>query len=179
MKRTLVLCLLTGAIVGAAGLSLVAIAQVRVSRVFAVLESAQEVPAGLSAARGRFTADVDAFGERVDFRLAYEHLEGAVTQAHVHIAQPNVNGGIMVWLCGTPELPGPAGTPACPQNGAVEGTIRPSDVLAVTPQGVEAGNFRDFLAAIRNGLAYANVHSSRSPGGEIRGQIRRGGAVKF
>jgi hypothetical protein len=179
MKRTLVLCLLTGAVVAATGLSGVGIAQGRVSRVFAILESAHEVPAGLSTALGRFTADIDAFEERVDFKLTYDRLEGTITQAHIHIAQPNVNGGIMVWLCGTPDLPGPAGTAACPQSGAVEGTIRPGNVLAVTPQGVEAGNFRDFLAAVRNGLAYANVHSSRSPGGEIRGQIRRGGGVKF
>lgn len=178
MKRTLVLCLVAAAVAGC----FVAIgeAQGRVSRVAAVLEPEQEVPAGLSVARGRFAADVDAFNERIDYTLAYEGLEGSVVQAHIHIAQPGVNGGIMVWLCATPSSPGPAGTPACPPSGQVEGTLEPADVLAVTAQGVEAGDFSDLIAAIRNGLAYANVHTSRSPGGEIRGQIHRGApGVKF
>jgi CHRD domain len=30
------------------------------------------------------------------------------------------------------------------------------------------------VAAIRNGVAYVNVHSAKYPAGEIRGQIRRG-----
>jgi len=29
------------------------------------------------------------------------------------------------------------------------------------------------VAAIQKGIAYANVHSTKYPGGEIRGQIRR------
>ena len=29
----------------------------------------------------------------------------------------------------------------------------------------------EIVAAIRNGTAYANVHSSKWPGGEIRGQL--------
>ena len=32
----------------------------------------------------------------------------------------------------------------------------------------------DVLAAIRNGVAYANVHSMLFPGGEIRGKISVG-----
>ncbi len=179
MKRSLVLCLLTGAMVSAGGLTISGDSHGRTSRIAAVLEPEHEVPAGLSAGRGRFVADVDAFDQRVDYRLTYDGLEGTVLQSHIHIAQPNVNGGIMVWLCGTTANPGPAGTPTCPQSGAVEGTIRPENVIAVTAQGVDAGNFADFLAAVRSGLAYANVHSTRSPGGEIRGQVRRASGIKF
>ena len=38
-------------------------------------------------------------------------------------------------------------------------------------QGIEAGNFEELAAALRAGHAYANVHSSKWPGGEIRAQI--------
>ena len=34
--------------------------------------------------------------------------------------------------------------------------------------------FAEVVAAIRNGVAYANVHSGKFAGGEIRGQLRRG-----
>ena len=40
------------------------------------------------------------------------------------------------------------------------------------PQQLLAGEFDELVAAIRAGVTYANIHSSLSPGGEIRGQIR-------
>lgn len=39
-------------------------------------------------------------------------------------------------------------------------------------QGVEAGSFDVLVRAIRAGYTYANVHTTRWPGGEIRGQIQ-------
>jgi len=36
------------------------------------------------------------------------------------------------------------------------------------------GELDEVIDAIRAGLAYANVHSTQSPGGEIRGQLGRG-----
>jgi hypothetical protein len=44
-------------------------------------------------------------------------------------------------------------------------------MVAQPLQGIPAGAFADVLRAIRAGKAYANVHTSTSPGGEIRGQI--------
>jgi hypothetical protein len=37
--------------------------------------------------------------------------------------------------------------------------------------GIEPGALGEIVAAIRNGTAYANVHSTKWPGGEIRGQL--------
>jgi hypothetical protein len=44
-------------------------------------------------------------------------------------------------------------------------------VLAIPGQGLAAGDLQAVAAAMRNGAAYANVHSSLFPGDEVRGQI--------
>ena len=41
-------------------------------------------------------------------------------------------------------------------------------------QGIEPGALNEILAAMRAGSAYANVHSTKWPGGEIRAQIDKG-----
>jgi len=45
-------------------------------------------------------------------------------------------------------------------------------VAGASTQQIAAGELEEVIAAIRVGAAYANVHTSVSPGGEIRGQIR-------
>jgi len=126
-------------------------------------------------ASGRFHARID--GDVIHYRLSYEGLEGAVTQAHIHFGQKHTVGGIVVWLCQTVGTPAPAAvaalTPFCPADGTVEGTIVAAQVLAQTLQGIEAGEFDELVAAIRAGATYANVHSVLHSPGEIRGQIRR------
>ena len=54
----------------------------------------------------------------------------------------------------------------------VEGVIDAAAVIGPFATGIEAGAFAEIVAAIRNGTAYANVHSSKWPAGEIRGQLR-------
>ena len=145
-------------------------------RISANLQSENEVPTISSPARGKFAAEINE--DSVEYELSFEGLQGVVTQSHIHIAQPNVNGGVMVWLCNTATNPGPAGFagPACPAapGGTVTGTLEAKDVLAVTAQGIAAGEFEEFVAALKKGLAYVNVHSSLFGGGEIRGQVVRG-----
>lgn len=140
-------------------------------RISATLQSENEVPTISSPARGKFEAEVNE--DSVEDQLSFEGLQGVVTQSHIHIAQPNVNGGIMVWLCNTTTNLGPASFtgPACPAapGGTVTGTIEAKDVLAVTAQGIAAGEFAEFVAALKKELAYVNVHSSLFGGGEIRG----------
>jgi hypothetical protein len=116
----------------------------------------------------------------IAYVLNYEGMEGDVTQSHIHVGQVGVNGGISIWLCGTtiatPPNPGPAGTQVCPglRAGTVTGTITAAEVIGPTGQGIAAGEFAEVLAAIEAGHTYANVHSLRNTGGEIRGQIRNG-----
>ena len=140
----------------------------------AKLSGSEEVPAVLTPASGEFRGRIARNQQSIDYTLTYNNLQGTVTQAHIHIAQPDVNGAIVVWLCETDTNPSPVDTtPPCPASGSVSGTILASDVLVQATQQVPAGGLDQVIEAIRDGLAYANVHTSLSPGGEIRGQIRR------
>ena len=140
--------------------------------VSAELVGYQEVPAISTTARGHFRAWVDSKGETITFRLTYEPLEGDVQQAHVHFGQLSVNGGISFFLCSNLGN-GPDGTQPCPVGPAeVTGTITPAQIIGPSGTGIEPGAFAEIVAAIRNGTAYANVHSSKWPAGEIRGQLR-------
>ena len=141
----------------------------------AFLHGYEEVPAVSTVANGSFRATVGpSINGALAYRLTYSGLEGTVTQAHIHFGQRGVNGGISVWLCGTTTNAGPTGTPTCPQSGTVEGTIDASDVVGPAAQGIEPGQLGELMRAIRAGVTYANVHSSKFPGGEIRGQVRAG-----
>jgi hypothetical protein len=90
------------------------------------------------------------------------------------VAQPGVNGGTMVWLCGSASLPGPVGTPSCPAGpGTIAGRISADQVVGPAAQGISPGEFEEVARAFRNGVAYANVHTTQHPAGEIHGQLRR------
>jgi CHRD domain len=146
------------------------------------LSGFEEVPVVLTTGQGTFTARISRTEDRIDYTLRYADLEGIpVTQAHIHIGQRLANGGVAVWLCGnpstTPPITPPAGTQRCPvgPDGEVTGTITPPNIVGVPSQGVDPGEFDELVRAMRLGLAYANVHTEKSPGGEIRGQIAGGG----
>ena len=68
--------------------------------------------------------------------------------------------------------PTPAGTQACPaQPATITGTITAANVVGPDAQGVAPGDFADLVRALRAGVAYANVHTTKYGGGEIRGQF--------
>jgi len=120
---------------------------------------------------GRFKLRIDVEAQEASYELSYSALEGDVTQAHIHIGGRSQSGGISVFLC-TNLGNGPAGTQLCPAAPAeISGTLRPADVIGPVGQGVTAGQFEEFVAAIRGGVAYVNVHSTRYQGGEIRAQL--------
>ena len=136
------------------------------------LSGFEEVPVISTSGSGAFFARIGAGENAIEFVLVYENLEGgAVTQAHIHLGQAGVNGAIVVFLCSNLPNP-PAGTQTCPSpSGSVAGIVRAVDVLAVPAQGIAAGDLAEVIRAIRAGKAYANVHSSTFPAGEVRGQL--------
>jgi hypothetical protein len=147
--------------------------------IHARLTGYQEVPSVSTAARGEFKGKIDRRAGVIDYRFSYEGLQGLVRQAHIHFAQPGVNGSIVFWLCQTASFPAPAAvaatTPVCTNTeGSFTGVIDAAGVLgAAETQQLAAGELEELIAAIRAGSTYVNVHTDASPGGEIRGQLRR------
>lgn len=151
------------------------------SRFSTKLSGWQEVPTQLTTGEGSFRARVIrvAGDLAIEYTLRYEDLEGAPTiGAHIHIGDVHENGTIAAFLCpNTPQVP------ACPPREAeLRGVIERSDVgtqASAPGQGLNPGEIEDLIRAMRRGETYVNVHTGgtppRAPGGEIRGQIRRGG----
>ena len=148
-----------------------ALAQTPTNEFTGRLAGTKEVPVVSTVARGEFRAYL--YGDTIRYLLRYSHLEGQVTQAHVHLGQPGVNGGVMLWLCsnlGTP--PTPAGVPACPPAPAtVTGVLTADDVVGPAAQGIAMGELMEAIRAMKNGVTYANVHTDLFPGGEIRTKV--------
>ncbi len=163
---------LAGAVAVVAAASVVATAVAGGDReVRTRLTGFQEVPAVSTDASGKFRAKLRASSEEIRYQLSYADLSGPVQQAHIHLGQRAVNGGISVFLCSNLGN-GPAGTQPCPPAPAtISGTIRPANVIGPLDQGIDAGQFEELVRAIKAGVTYANVHSETFPGGEIRGQL--------
>jgi CHRD domain len=126
--------------------------------------------AGVSTtATGTFEATIDEDGQTIDYTLTYVGLTTPALFAHVHFGNRYTSGGVSFFLCGG------GGKPACPAGTATEavvtGTVTPADVVGPAGQGIAAGEFGEIVAALRAGVAYANVHTPTFPAGEIRGQI--------
>jgi CHRD domain len=123
------------------------------------LSGFQETPALMSNGSGSFRAQIDRNPQTIAYELEWTGV--TATAAHLHFAQRDVAGNIVVHLCGT------GGKPACPAGGKLSGTITSGDVTAA--QGLDT--FAELLTAIRAGRIYVNVHSATFPGGEIRAQL--------
>lgn len=113
----------------------------------AAMNSKQELPKPKGAARatGRFTVTAVKTGSSavLTWRLTFSRLTGRAAAAHIHVGRRGVAGPVGVPLCG-PCRSGASG------KATVSGAV---------------------LAALEAGRAYANVHTPRNAGGEIRGQI--------
>ena len=96
-----------------------------------------------AGAAGRFTATLN--GTTLKWTLTFKNLSGAAMAAHIHTAPRGVAGPVIVPLCS------PCTSPA-------SGTAM-----------LTADQVKDLLAR----KDYANVHTAKNPGGEIRGQITK------
>ena len=71
-----------------------------------------ENPPIISDGSGSFTATSEE--DRIAFQLSYDVAseDSDVLQAHLHIANPGNNGGIVVFLCSQPRRSRPWGRPS-------------------------------------------------------------------
>lgn len=111
---------------------------------------------------------VAMFALNRDGTLSYElRATGPIqdaTQAHIHLGGYLQNGPVVAFLFGLT-----APTDFQPGDLIAAGTLDDADVIArpgFTP------SIANLVSRLRQGRAYANLHTSAFPGGEVRGQIR-------
>lgn len=132
----------------------------------------EETPLTLSSpGSGTLRLRLSSDGQSATYTLTYSGLS-AVTQAHIHLGARGTTGGVIIFLCDTAEN----AIPNCPASaGTVSGTLTPAGVIGPSSQGIAPGEWDEFVAALRAGFTYANVHTAAFPGGEIRGQVSPSG----
>lgn len=150
-----------------------------------------ETPIVITGGTGRATLTISDDEKSIKYELTYSGLEGntitvpsagKVLFAHVHLGRPTITGNVVVFFCGGGNTT--ATQAACPVSGTVSGTWTPVDIVQTAPgtgdasQGIDPANqgadeaFARLVKSIKAGLTYANVHTTRSSGGEIRGQLK-------
>ena len=145
MKKLVLLAISAGIVTSI--LAVAALAATQKTVWTAALSSGQEVPKQVvrdTAARGLFKGTVS--GGKLQWRLTFAKLTGPATAAHIHIGAKGKSGNVLISLC-------------APCHSGVTGTAT-----------LNATALNDF----RKHLLYVNVHTSKNPAGEIRGQLARG-----
>lgn len=117
------------------------------------LGGSEEVPPVTTTASGSF--EWALAGATLSYRLRASGAE--LRAAHLHLGARGTNGPVVVTLFNNP-----AGVSSID----VSGSVAVSDL-----SGPAAGNMADFLAALRAGNLYVNVHSADHPAGVLRGQV--------
>src|SRR5258708_5113943 len=116
----------------------------------ASLKGDNEVPPINTPATADFKATQNPDGT-FSFTLTFANLRGNLVASHFHFPPRNVNGGVMIFLCGGDSQP------ACPaaSSGTITGTFGPANVICTgcTPtntvgQGIAANDFASALEAI-------------------------------
>jgi hypothetical protein len=124
----------------------------------ATLKGTSEVPATTSAATG--TATFSVSGTTVTYTVTFTGLTGNPTASHMHVGSSSVAGPVVVPFKGLPTA----------TAGTFTGTFTQADIVAGASPSVTT--LDDLLVQMRAGNAYANVHTTANPNGEIRGQIQ-------
>ena len=139
------------------------------------LSGREENPPVATRARGSAIFTLNDDGTELAYKLIVANIDN-VTQAHIHCGPAGVNGPIILWLY--PSAP-PATLIPGTSNGILNQDVATNaDVIArpdspACPGGV--ADLSDVVEKLSNGGAYANVHTSAFPPGEIRGQIEERG----
>jgi hypothetical protein len=112
------------------------------------LKASAEVPPVDSKGSGALTANYDTATKKLTYTVTYKDLTGPATAAHFHgPADAKTNAGVVV-----------------PVNGAMASPLKGEATLT------------DAQAAdLAAGKWYFNVHTAANKGGEIRGQVMKGG----
>ena len=127
----------------------------------ATLTGKEEVPAVTTAAEGSAVFELSADGKALAYVLTVKDIENA-TAAHIHAGKVGENGGVVVGLFAGPK-----------KEGKFSGELAKGTITADKLTGSLGGKtVADLVEMLRSGGAYVNVHTTRNPPGEIRGQVK-------
>jgi hypothetical protein len=138
----------------------------------AVLSGAAEEPPNASPATGTATVTIDTDNFTMRVQETFSGLVAPNTASHIHCCTGTPFEGLAPVATTVPTF---TGFPAGVTSGAYDHTFdmtNPSSYNAafVTDHGGNAsGAFAALVAGLDSGSAYANIHSSVYPAGEIRG----------
>jgi hypothetical protein len=128
------------------------------------LAGTNEVPANASTGTGTFTATLDTSTNVFTYDVVFSGLSANVTLGHIHgPALAGANAGTTINFA---SLAGATFT-----VGATSGTAHGVTTLNAATPITSLMNGDSLKKLLFAGLAYANIHTSTNPGGEIRGQI--------
>lgn len=129
------------------------------------LNGRQEVPSVATNMRG--SAEIEIENGKLKVVLWVRNNTNDIFAAHIHCGPPGVNGPVGVTLF--------MGSFTAERGRLVRETFTAPDAV----NGCGWTSIADIVAAIQNGNAYVNVHTTVAsggvPSGEIRGNLRGGG----
>jgi hypothetical protein len=128
------------------------------------LSGAEEVPPVATKARGTAIVRWSGDGSELTYRLIVANIQD-VTMAHIHLGAAGENGPVVAWLY--PSAPPAQLVPGRSSGVLATGTITDADLVGP----LTGMTMADLIEAIEAGDTYVNVHTSRNPAGEVRGQL--------
>jgi hypothetical protein len=128
------------------------------------MSGAEETHGQPTRAQGQVIFRLSADGTQLTYRVIVAEIENA-TMSHIHLGAPGIAGPAVLWLYPSTQQPQLIA-------GRSDGVLGEGVATAADLVGPLAGQPLSALVdALRSGGAYANVHTSQFPAGEIRGQI--------
>lgn len=115
------------------------------------LTGAQEVPAVSTTATGKGVFNLSQDESELEIKVVVNGLSGAITGAHLHNAATGATGGVVANLT------------ANVKDNYIVATVDPST----------------FLAELKAGNIYLNIHTAANANGEVRGQLTLSNAFTF
>lgn len=138
----------------------------------AELNGSSEEPSNMSPALGTATVTIDTELRTMRVEESFSGLLAETTASHIHCCTSVPNTGLAGVATPMPAFPGfPLGVTAGSHDQTldmnVDSSYNPPFLAANGGSAVNA--FNTLVAGLDSGTAYANIHTSEFPGGEIRG----------
>lgn len=169
MRRTTILSLLLSVSLLAASTVQAALIQFTVD-----LSGDNENPAVSTPGNGTAQIDIDTVTRLLTIDVTFADLLGTTTAAHIHCcAAPPTNAMVAT------QVPTFMGFPLGVSSGSYSNSFDMGLASSYNPNFINAHGgtvdsaFADLLAGMLAEMSYLNIHTTRFPGGEIRGTLMR------